>query len=1629
MTKKYNTIVLWVLSILVVTLGISTLTLLLKQRKPAPASNEGATPTKVVAAEAAKAAAADLKQAMGSMPLTVYSLEQVNDYNSSLVADFYIQDGFLVMPTNGTPIKVFPEVDKLSWRVISKNRLLIEGQFKPATSYKVTFAKDWATSKGLSLAGDIERTIKTRALSPFLRIVNNGLFYPASRDGIKFPISSLGISKYKVSIYRAYDSNIPIYGYDDCAWFPFWADIFKRGYHVAEGFATVQGPSDCQLNSILDLSVFMTNVTPGFYCVKIQDTKHGFGDDCAFSLTDLAPQVFIEPNVNSKAVVFVTSLSEAKAVVGAKAIAYTQNHQIAGEGITDSRGVAIIKLDPRFTKQKEGISGVEVRTTNDFTFVDLGHSYSRMASSEGRSYNQPFALVFSEREMCRPGEVFESSVLVRTTPKNGALAMADAPVELALYDVNDNLIESRRLVTDKYGLASTSWNIPKDAEVGFWQVACKVASTTLYKMPIYVSAYVPDRFEVSLESSDDEVVGFDSAVSFIGGAKYYFGEPVISGDCSMTFIAKRARAPRHWCGWSVGTDAPFKQKNLKVEPEFKDGKFLYEYEGLFENSVEGAEYPISLLAVANVQEAGGRTVTSSDTVTYFDSDWYIGLRESKIKSEDSLSFEVALLPAILGTTNSTFSSDELVVSLARKEWKQHLETTDDSVKVVWREEIIKLDELSRRLSLAADNPASFTGRVDFLTSELKSGQYILTVKDGASLVSTLSFWHWSGEASERTQSIANLILTPAAPSFKPGDVAEVSFMAPRAGSLYVVAGVNGIDHESKYDAIAGKNTIKVPIPKDLIAGRYYIYATLVSDGALGSMRRLTGVVGVKVDLSQSRKLNLSLDFPEKVFPGETAKISISLKDGKGMPVGGVVKIGAIDEGVAVMSDFHVANLFKYFYGRDFEFPFSCHDIFDMLYPELKLLSNGAFGGDMFYGKAGLKRKDSIVKQKDTARLSLPAVYVSTNGVAVIDVKFPDHVGALRLTAVAANETSVGSMEDSIVLRNRISVLPTAPRFAVGGDSFRFTANLFNHELEKGEWTLTIKLPDGLLFDGKTEIVRKGTLEKGASCVETFDLVLAEDAEGVKEISIELSQGQDSVKEMSFITVRPKLAPVTSVEYLSITNGVINLSSLSDGWHKTSRSTIEVSSVPVLALAESLDWLSDYPYGCLEQTTSAAFPFLVAGDLVKLGVIDESLAMQANLKVKAAYALIMQMQCGDGAFAMWPGSYTPWVYGTIYANHFIFEAERMGLIKVNGNFYREEWGWLKNVAANASPANRNNRAYAIYALAVSGYKDFIISALNVIAQRDNDFAALVVSAAMMRFGYATEGIPVFEKAIAARAWETTSSWDRIKNLGMVLFMASKAGYRDYARLMPIMTALNNELRCDGTAWGTTRDNAWSVLGIASFAQAIGAKNGSGTIKIGAEQKSFDVASKPAVFTRDNDSAVQILSENPLFVKVSTVGIPKKPLPKNNPISITKTYLDESGKAVTKVRSGELVTAIIKIKSPVDIDRAVLVDLVPSGFELEDVSLATRSSIEFVIPVPAPFGAKAQPQPIGSSEIRDDRWLWFGFMPKAEENNSCTLKYSLRAIVPGTYSIPQIAIEDMYNPDLRGDYAPSGTIVIE
>ncbi|MEI9917857.1 MAG: hypothetical protein WDO14_03530 [Bacteroidota bacterium] len=177
----------------------------------------------------------------------------------------------------------------------------------------------------------------------------------------------------------------------------------------------------------------------------------------------------------------------------------------------------------------------------------------------------------------------------------------------------------------------------------------------------------------------------------------------------------------------------------------------------------------------------------------------------------------------------------------------------------------------------------------------------------------------------------------------------------------------------------------------------------------------------------------------------------------------------------------------------------------------------------------------------------------------------------------------------------------------------------------------------------------------------------------------------------------------------------------------------------------MKYLIQYPYGCIEQTTSSVFPQLYL-DLVKEQTETEKARIQRN--VKAGIERLKLFQRGDGGFAYWPGNPDADTWGSTYAGHFLVEAEKKGYFVPN-DMIRKWKKFQKNKATawrkhHEQYSSELIQAYRLYTLALAGEAD--LGSRNRLREQGN-LPALAVW--MLASAYVKAGQPEAAKALVAK----------------------------------------------------------------------------------------------------------------------------------------------------------------------------------------------------------------------------------------------------------------------------------------
>jgi uncharacterized protein YfaS (alpha-2-macroglobulin family) len=122
---------------------------------------------------------------------------------------------------------------------------------------------------------------------------------------------------------------------------------------------------------------------------------------------------------------------------------------------------------------------------------------------------------------------------------------------------------------------------------------------------------------------------------------------------------------------------------------------------------------------------------------------------------------------------------------------------------------------------------------------------------------------------------------------------------------------------------------------------------------------------------------------------------------------------------------------------------------------------------------------------------------------------------------------------------------------------------------------------------------------------------------------------------------------------------------------------------------------------------------------------------------------------------------------------------------------------------------------------------------------------------------------------------------------------------------------------------------------------------------------------------------------------------------------------------KIKQSDVLIVLLKGKRrDTDSHQALVVDLLPAGFEIENTRLAgSQKTDQF-----AWLGDLSTPS---YAEYRDDRYV--AAVNLNDDQDAFQLAYLVRAVTPGTYRLPASSVEDMYRPNLRARTA-MGSVTI-
>lgn len=1507
-------------------------------------------------------------------------------------------------------------VDYWRWQGLS-----LRGDFKPGHIYEVTFKKGLPAANGSSLPQDLKRSVQFPLPSPAIQLDGPGR-YLAPGGALSVPVLAANLKEYVAELRPVFANNLVELARRESGYY--WSSLTDdlEGVRRSATNALPVATNGAPVRAAVDLRALAGGEPRGVYWLEVGGRK-ARGDGRLLVVTDLgiAARTF-----GGGALVWVNSLRDAAPAEGAAVTVFARNNQVLARGTTDARGLVELEL-PEDGDQDPFM--VTAERAGDLSYMAL--SRTRVEQGEGlggTAYleaGQVEAAVFTDRGVYRPGETVFVQALARDDQMR---APEPFPALLRVRRPDGRVFRDIPVELDGYGSVRAEATLPEYLPTGRYglELAMPGTFTVLGQTSVALEDFVPPQIRVEVEPPEGRRQAGD-VLGFRVKSEHLFGGAAsglkVSGAATFKAVPF---APAQWPEWRFGdAEKAFAPVYRPLGTKTLDAEGGADFEA---ESQRAWRPPAALQMVqqATVMEASGRSVTAYATSLLDPYPFYVGLKpawDGAVRAEQTQRVAVV---EVAPDGSPVATNKPLVMTLSRVSWNSVLRRNNDG-RYEWKSErqVVEI----RQDTLAADGAAK-----DWSFAVDGPGEYMLAASDPASGTSTRISFHagsadsewlaWSREKPGRVE------LAWDRERYAPGETARLQVRAPFAGRALLTVETDRI-REARVVELE-KNTAEIEVAVERgHAPNAYCTLTLIRPArpeAVWSAHRAIGVLALPVEVPD-RRLQVAIDAPAAARPQAKLAGTVSVRGEDGNPARGAVTVMAVDEAICMLTAFATPDPAKTF-AAPRALGVDAYDLYAELMPlvEEQMEGTPAPGGDG--EEEALRKRLNPIKANRFKPVALwrAALELDADGRASFELDLPEFSGELRLMAVAYNAAQTGSTSTPVKVKRDLVVQPSLPRFLAIGDECEASVSLHNAGGQPRTAMVRATCGGPLRADVAEQRIE---IPAGGSARVALPLV-AGPGPGKALCTIEVEAGEDSYRETIELAVRPAAGSRVAVVGRVLKPGESATIDPPADWLAESLSvSVSLAATPSLQMGRALDYVVHYPYGCLEQTVSGAFPLLHAGEWAGRLLPSGRAIGETDAFVKSAISRVASMQQEDGGFALWPFARGTEEDASLYAVHFLVEARAAGF-DVSADRLDLALDWVRGRLDRPVPADASEndwilamqgRAYMCHVLALAGRPDSGWNArLREQSARLNFAARAHAASALLLEGEPRRALPLLESMVlpATRARVPGRLLDSDVRDAALLLGAWLEVDPENEAVLRLAQYLRDRQR-DGH-WGNTQDDALALLAFGKLARQLPDEEqpfaGALTLPDGSVREFSNTNDVQVSLAPGEGGPVTVRNDGPgkAYLMVRHEGVSSVPEEASDQgVSIQRECFDVAGAPIDPAErpQGELIVVRLTLDAQGRLlDQLVVEDLLPAGWEIENPDLATSEQFEWL---------RQRSEAARHRDARDDRMLLFtgAFRDKA------VFHYAVRAVTPGIYAWPPATVSGMYEPEIRG-VASGGTV---
>jgi len=1365
----------------------------------------------------------------------------------------------------------------------------------------------------------------------------------------------------------------------------------------------------------------------GLFFVKVEGwdkkndrAEYGASDTRLVLITDLG--LIVKDNRDNSHHVFVQSIANGKPVAGASVELLGANGLPIISQTTDSDGQAFFENTDGFSKSKQPTVYV-VRTENDVSFIpyDRSQRYTNLSrfdiggERQGSTDNDLNAFMFNDRGIYRPGESAEIGMIV----KNGDMSnIEDIPLEIVIYDPRGNEIEFDRFYLGELGFSDYSFATESTSLTGQYSATLHLVrdgrrgyyrSDQIGSTYFSVEEFQPDTLRIKNKLENTIVTGWNNqaVINSTTTLTNLFGTPAQDRNIQarMSVNPQRFSFKKYEQYIFSETGLDHSQNALKINkqlaPKKTDADGITKYE-LDLSQFKSGTYRLNM-SVEGFEQGGGRSVKAASSVLVSPLKKLVGYH-----ADGKLDF---INKGATRNVNFLVIDNTLTKQALNDLQIKRIQIDTVSTLVKQPNGTYAYQSIKKEKELSNDDFTIPEKGLDVLLDSSEPGDYALEVldKDG----NRLSRLNYSiagfANLSNKIDKNAELKIKLEKEEYDIGDTINISIKAPYTGAGLITIEQAKV-HAYKWFKTNEESSIQsIDLPEG-IEGTAYINVSFVRD--VNSPEIFTSPLSYAVKPfavdKKKRRVDIQLDSAEIVRPGKTMEIGFSTsKPSK-------IVIFAIDEGILQVADYSTPKPLDH-YLRKTALEVQTQQILDLILPDFDIAKHlSASGG----GSADLSRLGSNLnpfsRKLDRPAVFWSGIYDSNEETQQVGFEVPNtFAGELRVMAVAVSEEAFGSTSTSSIVRGPFVISPNVLTAAAPGDEFDVTvglANIIDGSGKNAEITLDIKASEHLEVLGETK--QQLTIDEGSEDKYTFR-VRAKEVLGAAELHFTASHKEESLTRSASLSVRPAMP-----YYVDFASGFSERQNFSlnierQMYPNLAEQSISASLSPLVIVDGLTSYLEHYPHGCTEQVVSKVFPIV---GLLSHPAYAPHLP-EINDQFSALISKLSSRQNSDGGFRFWPSGNTTAVYPSIYAMHFLIDANDYGSAVPN-NMMRRGKSFLKSVAqrsnTNGSLIDHRNRANAIYLLTRMGEvtSNYLIDLeSNLSKDKSSEWKKDIIASYMASTYQLLQKDNEAHRLISNyKLGNKKHKFDDFHNLlaldAQHIYLLSKH-FESKARSLDEKLILQLTEQINRGEYNTI-SSAYAILALGAYSKAHLDKYGEANLEFSAIDKDKNesiLKALQAPFQTANYSVqtrkLKVESDKPFFYTSVQSGfnssLPAEPVKQG--LEIFREFVDDNNNVITEFEQGQEITVRLKIRSLKDkrLDNIAVVDLLPGGFEVIRSSVS-RSAYNWVADY---------------VDVREDRVIYYGSFGR----QITELSYKVKLTSSGDFIIPPSFAESMYDRSVR------------